>query len=169
MKTIRQTLTVLFLSTALFFSSCSSDDNGGGGTSGAGTITAKVDGASFTSTPQLTLFTEISAGGSTTLSIQGSNMDGKGINISINGFEGVGTYQFGGSALVSNVASYVEGNATNPLATDTWTAPYDDTSLRGEVTITTATDDSIIGTFEFTAKNPADSSVKTITEGSFNL
>lgn len=169
MKTIRQTISVLFLSTALFFSACSSDDNGGGGAAGAGTITAKVDGVSVTSSPQLTVFTEISAGGSTTLTMQGTNMDGKGFNIIINGFAGVGTYEFGGSALVANVASYVEGNAANPLATSTWTAPYDDTTVRGEITFTTATDDSIIGTFQFTAKNPTDDSVKTITEGSFNL
>ena len=170
MKTIKKSLPFLFLLAAVFFTSCSSDDdNGGGGTAGAGTITAKIDGASFTSSEQLTLAAVITAGPATTLTLQGSNFDGKGFNFIVNGFDGVGTYEIGGTNSIFVIGSYVEGNATDPLNTQTWTAPYDDESGRGEISFSEVTDNNVKGTFQFTCKNPNDNTVKNITEGSFNV
>lgn len=169
MKTIKFICACLLVSTSLFISSCSDDDGGSGGTAGAGTITGKVNGTTVTSSTQLTQGSRVSAGTTTTLSMQGTNFDGKGYTFTVNNFTGTGTYEIGGSNSVFVIASYVEGNATNPLETAIWTAPYDDTSVRGEISFSEVTDDNVKGTFSFTAKYPDDNSIKTITEGSFNV
>ena len=169
MKTTKFICACFLISTALFVTSCSDDDGGSGGNAAAGTITGKVDGTTVTSSSQLTQANRVTAGSNVALTIQGTNFDGKGYNFIINNFTGTGTYEIGGSSSVFVVASYVEGNATNPLATATWTAPYDDTTVRGEISFSEVTDDNVKGTFSFTAKYPNDNSIKTITEGSFNV
>ncbi len=169
MKTIKFICACLLVSTALFVSSCSDDDGGSGGNAGAGTITGKVNGTTVTSSSQLTQANRVSVGSTSSLAMQGTNFDSKGFSFSISNFTGTGTYEIGGSSSVFVVASYVEGNATNPLATATWTAPYDDTTVRGEISFSEVTDDNVKGTFSFTAKYPNDDSIKTVTEGSFNV
>jgi hypothetical protein len=170
MKTIKKISLVLLVAIATTLStSCSSDDGGSGGNAAAGTVQAKIDGASFTSATLLTTGVSITAGANTTLFIQGTDIQGKGFNFNINNFTGVGTYDIGGSSSVFVVANYVEGNATKPLDTQAWTAPYDDDSKRGEISVSSITADKVIGTFSFTSKNPNGGTVKTITEGSFNV
>ncbi|MBD3723388.1 MAG: hypothetical protein IE891_01010 [Flavobacteriaceae bacterium] len=171
MKKIQNIGITLLLALSVSIISCSKDDDGGsGGNAASGTITAKVNGTRLTSTEMLTVGTKVNNGtGTFALTLQGTNMDGKGFQITLNAVDGEGTYEIGGSALVYNVVSYIEGNATSPMDTQTWTAPYDDNSARGEVKISTLTDSKAVGTFEFTCKNPNDSSIKNITEGSFNV
>ncbi|MFC4633919.1 DUF6252 family protein [Dokdonia ponticola] len=48
-----------------------------------------------------------------------------------------------------------------------WVAPFDE-SQQGEINITSFTDSTIEGTFNFTGRNE-DQSIKTITNGSFNV
>ena len=161
---------LLSLVFGLSTTSCSSDDDGGGdGNAANGTVTAKIDGTNFQSNEILSAANKVTAGPTTTLTLQGTDNSGKGFNFVINGFDGEGNYEIGGSNLVFVVANYVEGNPTNPIDTQTWTAPYDDTTVRGTISFSTVTDDNVQGTFEFTSKNPNDGSVKTITDGSFNL
>lgn len=170
MKTMKNTMYTILIALAFVFSvsSCSSDDDGGsGGDAASGIVKAKVDGTTVTSTQQLTTATIINAGGTSTVAIQGTNMDGKGFNFTINGFEGTGTYPIGGGANVFVVANYIEGNATNPLDTQIWTAPFD-TTVAGEINISESSETTIKGTFEFTGKND-DGSFRDITEGSFNV
>lgn len=164
-KTCLIALTVLFSLT-----SCSSDDDGGSsGNAAAGTISAKVDGANFQSNQMLSTANKVTAGSSTSLTLQGTDNSGKGFNFVINGFEGEGSYDIGGDNLVFVVANYVEANVSNPLNTQTWTAPFDDTTVRGSISFSTVTDDNVQGTFQFTSKNPNDDTLKNITEGSFDL
>lgn len=167
---MKNTMYMMLIALALVFTatSCSKDDDGGdGGDAASGIVKGKADGVLVTSTKQLTSATIINAGGTSTVSIQGTNMDGKGFNFTINGFEGTGTYNIGGGANVFIVANYIEGNATNPLDTKIWTAPFDDT-VAGEINISESSDTTIKGTFEFTGKND-DGTFKEITEGSFNV
>lgn len=168
MKSIK-ILAVALLSFVAF--SCSSDDDGGsGGAAASGTVTAKVDGTTVTSTEMLTVASLITAGSDTVLSIQGTNMDGKGYRITLNGVTGEGTYDIGGGAVNTHMVSYVEGNASDPMNSQMWSAPYDDDSInRGEVNISSYSTTNVKGTFSFTCKNPNDDSVKNITEGSFNV
>lgn len=167
---MKNTMYMMLIALALVFTatSCSKDDDGGdGGDAASGIVKGKADGVLVTSTKQLTSATVINAGGTSTVSIQGTNMEGKGFNFTINGFEGTGTYNIGGGANVFVVANYIEGNASNPAATKIWTAPFDDT-VAGEINISESSDTTIKGTFEFTGKD-ADGTFKEITEGSFNV
>ncbi|RXR33154.1 hypothetical protein EQG68_06625 [Flavobacterium piscinae] len=169
MKTIKFICACFLVTSALFLTSCSDDDGGGGGNAAAGTITAKVDGTTVTTLEITTSATLVSAGGNTTLSMLGTSTSQKGFSFTINGFDGVGTYEFGGSSSVFRVASYIEANVSNPLDSQTWSAPYDDDSPRGTISFSEVTDTRVKGTFTYSAKNPNDNSVKQITEGSFNV
>jgi hypothetical protein len=170
MKNYLSTLSAIVFGLFIGFTSCSSDDDKGPGTnSSAGTISAKIDGNSFQSQPLLSRATQVEAGAATALILQGTDNSGKGFNLNITGFTGTGTYEIGGANSIFVIASYVEGNPTNPLATQTWTAPYDNENLRGTISFSEATATNVKGTFAFTAKNPNDDSVINVTEGAFNL
>ncbi len=170
MKTFNKTILVLLAVVAVSFTSCKKDDDGGGGGSaGSGTISAKVNGSNFTSMEAASRATQSSGGGSTTIILQGSDASGKGIFITMNNFDGVGTYEFSDSN-VFLVATYVETNINNPQNSQTWTAPYEGSGVIGQVKISEKTDTKIKGTFNFTGKNVnGDNSLKNITDGSFNL
>ncbi len=171
---------ILFMSlTLVTFTSCSSDDDSSGGDDGGGgngasngTLVAKVDGANYQSMAISSSATIANNGQN--LLIIASNSEGKAFSMSIFGYAGVDTYEFTGATLnVFNTASYSETDVdlNNPQnsTTELWQAPYDDT-LAGTLTITEETDTKLKGTFEFTCKNVGgDQSVKTITQGSFNL
>lgn len=169
---MKNTICTVLIGLALVFTgtSCSSDDDGGsGGGAAAGTIQAKVDGSNFSSTPQLSMATQVNAGGSTTITVQGTNNAGRSITLLMNGVTGTGTYQIGGGANISIVGTYSESNASNPMDIQIWQAPFDDT-VAGEVKINELSSTVIKGTFNFTGKNVnGDNSTKAITEGSFNM
>lgn len=156
--------------TAVTFTSCSSDDDGGDPadtTAAAGTITAKVDGSNFTSLQITTFANKVTAGGQTTLTIQG-NTQSQAFNLLINGYDGVGTYEISDTN-VFIVASYIEPDINNPANSQTWTAPFQDSGIIGEINISEDTESGVKGTFNFTAKNSNDGSTKVITDGSFNV
>lgn len=175
MKQLKQFVLVLTTISLVTFSSCSSSDDGGsGGDAPSGLLVAKVDGKSFKSFELSSSATVATAGPGQNLVIIATNSDGNAFSMTIFGYEGVGTYEFTGANIaITNVASYseTEVNLSNPTAstTELWHAPYDDT-LAGSVSISEETDTKVIGTFSFKAKNVGgDNSIKTITEGSFNL
>ena len=161
----------IVLSFMLGLTSCSDEDDGGGGPSTAsnGTITANVDGDNFQSNAMFSVSNLVDQGGFSTLTLQGTNNDGNGFTFVINGFDGEGSYEIGGSNSVFVNASYIEVDASNPADPDTWQAPYDDDSVRGEFQINEDTGSNVKGTFEFTAKNSDDGSIIDVTDGSFNL
>lgn len=167
MKTSKNTMYTLLIALALVFTSCNKDDDGGdGGDAASGTVKAKVDGANFTSASQTTNATLINAGGTSTLSIFGSDLNGKTITLGINGsYDGVGTYNIGGGANVFVNATYSEGSTSGVTA---WQAPFDST-VAGEINISESSDTKVVGTFNFTAKTSDGNSTKVITEGSFNI
>ncbi|HET8884812.1 MAG TPA: DUF6252 family protein [Salinimicrobium sp.] len=167
MKTLKNLFLVLFVS--LIAVSCSSDESGGGGgTAAAGTITAKIDGSTFTSNSQFTMATKTNTGASTTVTLQGSDNSGEALVIIMNAFTGVGTYNIGGGANLSVTASYILPNVSNPTASQSFMAPFDDT-VAGEIEITEVSDTNVKGTFYFMAKNSQDGSTKEFTNGSFNI
>ena len=170
MRTLKQFMLFAALLGAFAFSSCSSDDDGGNPgdvTAGSGTISAKIDGNSFTSLEMTSIATKVNAGGQSTLVIQG-NTQSQAFQFTINAYDGLGTYEFT-DANVFRIASYIEPNVSNPANTQTWSAPYENSGVAGEISISEETDSSIKGTFFFTGKNANDGSTKSITEGSFDL
>lgn len=152
--------------------SCSNDDDGGApGSAGSGVLLAKIDGTSFQSL-EISSSATVTNGGQN-LIIIASNSDGNAFAFTILGYDGLGTYPLGGGANIFNSGSYTETDVdlNNPQnsTTEIWQAPYDDTVV-GEFRVSEETDTKVIGTFDFTCKNVnGDQSVKTITEGSFNL
>ena len=149
--------------------SCSKDDDGGnGGSAAAGTIEASVDGSSFTSIEMATTAIEQDVNGSTMIRVQGSNSDGEGMVLTIMGFEGTGTYELGGEISVFTNAIYTEADLSNPMDTQTWLAPYDETIV-GEIQVSEKTATNIKGTFSFSGKNEEGGTIKEVTSGSFNV
>lgn len=166
MRNLKNFMLLLITVSLVTLSGCSSDDNGGGGSAAQGTITAKIDGASFTSIDIASMASLVAA--SNTLTLQGNDANGNSIIMVINGYNGTGTYNFDGNSIPLNIASYLEIDINNPTNVETWTAPYQ-AALNGSVTITQESDDNIQGTFEFTGQNANDMSTKAITNGSFSL
>ncbi|RSK39078.1 DUF6252 family protein [Mangrovimonas spongiae] len=170
MRILKNVMLLLTVVTFVTFTACSSDDDGGDpGSVGAasGTISAKIDGSNFTSLEMTSFANKASGGGQTTLVLQGNTQD-QAINMTINGYEGEGTYELSDSN-VFIIASYIEPDISNPANTQTWSAPYQDSGVAGEIKISEETDSKVKGTFSFTAKNSNDGSTKVISEGSFNL
>lgn len=175
MRKLIQLLFFVITPMVLTITSCSSDDDGGSsGPAASGTLTAKVDGASYQSLEISSSATIINSGPAQTLLIIATNSDGNAFSFNIFNYDGVGTYMIDGDVLTGvNVASYseTEVNLSNPQAsvTELWQAPYDNLSV-GSISISEETDTKVLGTFEFTCKNlNGDNSIKNITEGSFNL
>lgn len=170
MKTLKNFAKFGFLALFLSLSSCSSDEGGGGGVAAEGTITANVAGSTFTSMELATIANRVNAGGSTIVTIQGSDATGKAINLIINGATQTGTYDIGGENLIAVVGTYIETNIQNPQASKTYVAPYEDGGVAGSITISEMTDTKIVGTFNFTGKNQNDQNdSKAITNGAFNV
>ncbi|WP_460218076.1 DUF6252 domain-containing protein [Psychroserpens sp. MEBiC05023] len=172
MRNFKHLMLFVMVGSLLSLTSCSSDDDGGGsGSAGAGTIVAKIDGTSFQSMSISSTATIANNGQN--LVIIGSNSDGRAFSFTVFGYAGTGTYPIGGGANIANGASYTETDVdlNNPQNTTTeiWQAPYDDTQV-GELRVSEQTETTLKGTFDFTCKNVGgDQSVKTITDGSFNL
>lgn len=168
MKKLKQLVLLLTTVSLITFLSCSTSDDGGkNGTAASGTITAKVDGKEFTSLKITSQASVVTVGEQTTITLQG-NTSSQAINMIINGYDGVGTYQLSDNN-VFIIASYTEPNINNPLDSKIWSAPYQDSGIVGEIKISEETDTNIIGTFSFTCKNSNDGTTKSITGGSFNL
>lgn len=170
MRHLKNIMILFMVLTVGTFTSCSSDDDGGDPgdtTAAAGTITAKIDGANFTSLQLTTFANLVNAGGVSTLTIQG-NTDSQAFNLLINGYDGVGTYEIS-DAGIAIIASYIEPNITDPMNTQTWSAPYANSGVIGEINISEETANGVKGTFFFTGKNANDDSTKVITDGQFNV
>ncbi|UAB81523.1 hypothetical protein INR76_01820 [Marixanthomonas sp. SCSIO 43207] len=167
MKTLKTLSLILFVSLSLF--ACKSDDDGGdGGSAAEGLVTAKVNGNNFKSMRAASTAVKTQANGITTLRAQGSDSNGKGVVLTIVGYDGTGSYNVGGGANIFVNAVYVEADVNNPTNSQTWQAPFDDT-VAGSVSVSEDTNDGVKGTFTFEAKNGNDDSMVNITEGSFNL
>jgi hypothetical protein len=171
MKTIKKIGIVLTMAFATLLSSCSSDDGGGGGgTASLGQVKAKVGGTNFTSMDLATFATKQVIGGFTTIIVQGSDASGKAIQLILSDYDGgTGTYAISDDANISAIASYIEANISNPMASQTWAAPYDGSGSAGSITITEISDTNVKGTFNFTGKNQNGDDTKAITNGAFNV
>lgn len=168
MKTLNFKLLTIAFFVVFSFSSCSSDDDDATGSVGSGTMTAKIDGASFSNSNDVGQATISSLPTGDNLIIQASNSDGESINLIVWNYTGTGTYEINSSGTNPNTGIYTETDISNPTNTQIWQAPYQNSSI-GTVKITEETSTAVKGEFNFKAKNAGDNSVKDITEGLFNL
>jgi hypothetical protein len=174
MKTLKQ-IGILFLAVVLStsFVSCSGDDDGGstgGGTAAEGTITANVGGATFTSMTQGTTAVKVATGNAFTITIQGTDLGGKQIQLILNGVDATtGTYEISPEASISAIGTYVEVNTTT-FTSQSWLSPYENSGVAGSITITEISDTNVKGNFNFKARNQENAQdIKNITNGSFNV
>lgn len=171
MKTIKHFGLVLAIALTSLVTSCSSDDSsGGGGNAANGTIKARVGNSNFTSLQLASFATKQATGSVYTIILQGSDASGKAIQLIMNGVNGLpGTFEISDTSGIVTVGSYTEVNINNPLNSQVWAAPYDDSGNVGSVTISEITDTNIKGTFNFTGKNQNGTDTKQVTNGSFDL
>ena len=173
MKTqfFKSSLILLSLVFGLLTTACSSDDgSGSGGNTPPGTMSANIDGNNYQSSEMLSSANKVNNGidGSEALTLLGNTDEGKTISINILNYDGVGTYDIGGDNSIAVTASYIEVNISNPTDSQTWQAPFDET-VSGSISVSSDENNNVQGTFEFTAQNSIDDSIKEITAGSFNM
>ena len=174
MRNFKQIMLFVMIGSLLTFTSCSkSDDDGGAaGVAGEGTIAATIGGIAFTSLEIATTATLTSTPTGDWLRIQGNDSDGNTIVLTVNPFDGIGTYSVS-DASVFTTAIYTKidvdiNNPTNSTSTN-WVAPYENSGVVGEIKISEITDTKVVGTFSFTGKNDNGSDTKEIASGSFNV
>jgi len=159
MRTIKILSLLLFV--GLAFTACKSDDDGGDNPSNAeGSLTAKVNGASFESDPSLTQVQLLNNG--TVLAITGPKAQ-ETIQFNVNAYSGVGTYDVS----PTTIASYgIVRDPNDPVGSaETYVAVTD-----GELNISQDSGTNIQGTFSFVGVNPMDpSDTVNITDGAFNI
>ena len=163
---------IIFLTViSLALTGCSKDDDENGSGDGGGEMTASISGAgAFKSFPASSNAVKQTIGStSTMLMVQGTNADGQGITINIMGYTGEGTYDFTFGSSNSSSATYTETDVNNPMATQIWTTLYSSGASNGSITISEETSSGVKGTFNFKGKNGNDDSVRTISEGKFNV
>ena len=176
MKTqfLKTSLILLSLVFGLTTMSCSDDDDGdnpGGNTAAAGTVKANVDGFNFESSPMVSSLTLQNAGGSTTMFITSTDLEGRNLTLQIIGYNGEGNYDIGGANTILVTATWVVVDVNNPTGTpETYISPYDGDAVRGFIDVNSDSGDNMQGTFEFTAAdNMGGSGTINVTNGSFNL
>ncbi len=130
------------------------EDNPTGGNSSKGSISAKVDGNSWSATDVQAVYTSgvFNIGGA-----QISGGDNKQINIG-GMISAPGTYQLGGFSGIT--VTYTEGSAANVkiFLTQSGTMKVDQLTSTGAK-----------GTFSFQAKEQQGSGVRSVTEGTFDV
>ena len=167
MNTIIKFTSIFFLGLSLSLTSCSTDDDGGDSAAGEGNLTAKVDGKAYKSMPAATTAQENSSAGFEVITISGGSIDSENIQITIIGFEGVGTYTL--NAVSLGTYTYLKDKSDFMSAQIFSTATG--ASSNGEIKIAEYTKgESVKGTFSFTGYLTSDTTKKVVvSEGDFNV
>jgi len=180
MKKTHFLLAIFMLTSSLLVTACSrsSDnpadpaDSGGGTATGSGTMSATVDGQSWTATSGTVFAAYTSTAEGNSLSVVGSQVQAtssSGFNISILNVRGTGEFRLGllpGVGGVQGIAAYaiVTGAGSNAQA---WVTTNTET---GTVNITRldVPNKTVAGTFSFRCRNPnATPEIRNITNGRF--
>ena len=152
---------------------CSSDDDGGSGGGGGGGggggsefLTAKIDGTDFAAaqSPAVIVGATSTSG---ILAVQGGDNSGNTINMSIQGYTGVGTYTTGDALSNTNLIQYLEISPAVASWMSSGVTSAVGGLMPGSIEITSDDGTTVEGTFTFEGYNGDDMSTKLITEGSF--
>ncbi len=167
MNNLNKLASILFLTIGLTICSCSVDDDGGDSNSGRGELTAKVDGKAYKSMPEATTAQESTSANIEIITISGGSLDSENIQMTIIGFEGVGSYNLNSVSL--GTYTYLKDKSDFMSAQIFSTATG--ASSNGEIKIAEYTKgESVKGTFSFTGYLTSDVSQKVVvSEGSFNV
>jgi len=155
-------LLFLLLSVGVVLTSCKKDDdeenNPGGSTPTPtqGTMNCKVDGTDWSASLAV-----VATNSNGVFTVTGSDANAMQCQVTLMNVNGPGTYQIGGSMTNPNSGRWTA--STDPA--DTYSSMLGQGS--GTVEITVLTDTKTEGTFSFTAKNTAQTTVS-VTQGSFS-
>ena len=182
MKKTHFLLAIFMLTSSLLVTACnrSSDnpadpaDSGGGTATGSGTMSATVDGQSWTATSGTVVATYTPTIGGNVLIVGGSQVQGtsaSAFTITIENVRGTGEYRLGSESGVGGaqgVAAYSIGTSTGSGANlQIWATTNTET---GTVNITRldVPNKTVAGTFSFRCRNPnATPEIRNITNGRF--
>lgn len=160
MKKLNTLVTLLLLSGFIFISCSKDDDNadpGNGDDPPSGNmLTANINGTDWNASLAV-----VASSDPGIVTITGSDSNAGQLMFSIFNPTGVGTYSLGGSLTNQNMGRWTQGLGQN----DTYTTLLGQGT--GTVTISEMTESGFNGTFEFTAKNGAQTEV-VINSGEFN-
>ena len=124
MKTIKKTMYVVMVFTAILFTACSTndddnnDDDDGGNSGGAEFVTAKIDGVAFEAAQDPAVIVGATSGNNL-LTFQGGTNQGNTLRGSIFNYNGAGTYTTGDGITNVNSLSYIT------LPANMWTSTFD--------------------------------------------
>ena len=167
MKTCTKLILTFGLSSLFLFAACSKDDDGGTSAAGSGELTAQVDGKAYTSMPEAALAEENSSAGLEVITISGGSIDSENIQISIIGFEGVGTYALNGVS----IATYTYLKDKSDFMSAQIFSTSNGSASNGEIKIAEYTKgESVKGSFSFTGYLTSDTSkTVVVSNGEFNV
>lgn len=149
--------------TVLALAACGGDGDGPGGPSGSGTLTARVDGSTWTATSGI-----LALRVNNFVSFTGSVGANTSITIAFPD-EGPGTYSIPAAVgLNFNYGVFSNGHLWQALAMGTQLGGVGS----GSVTVTTLNSERVAGTFEFTApaaQSSGATGTRVVTNGAFNI
>ena len=170
MNTLKVLSRYAFIFMALFLAACENDDESSdGGDDPAATgeefVTAKIDGVDYAAAQEPAVIVGATVEGGV-FAVQGGTNEGETIRITINGYDGPGTYVTGDEVTNGSSLMYV---TLTPVAT--WmnggvTALVDGVGT-GTIEVTSDADGVVEGTFSFKGYNAEDMTIKEFTEGKF--
>ncbi len=154
MKTLTKTL-IAFLIAGMTFTACKKDDDGNG--VGGGTLTATIDGTAWTAGLAV-----VANNNSGLVTITGSDMGGKQLQLIVHNVTATGTFNLGGTMTNQShgrwtAAPTADQTYTNMMGLGSGTVEFTELSATGAK-----------GTFAFTAENSAGTTVN-VTNGSFSV
>ncbi len=165
MKILKTIMLTLFVSLAI--TSCKSDDDAGPeATGGSGSFTAKVNGNDFSGLDGTVVAREVDSGPIKTLAVSGGTSASENLQIIIQDFDGVGTYDLG--LLNIGTYSYLPDPANpDPNTVVIYTTV---TGAGGQINVSSYDGTTVSGTLSFTGVNLNNASdTVSITDGEFNI
>ena len=161
MKKITKLIALLVLPAAML-TSCGDDDSGSTNNNNNSTgefLTAKVDGQTFEAASEFDAIAASSSSGA--LIVQGSNSQGRAIQITLMSYDGPGTY---------NMSNIIQGQLLYTIASPftSYSSAAGD-GANGTLEITLDDGDKIEGNFSFTGRKAEENATETVsvTDGSF--
>ena len=167
MKIFTKFISTFILGLVLLFAACSKNDDGGDSAAASGELKARVDGKAYTSMPEATVAEENSSAGFEVITISGGSIDSENIQITIIGFEGVGTYDLNGS----NIGTFTFLKDKSDFLSAQIFSTSNGAASNGEIKIAEYTKgESVTGTFSFTGYLTSDTAQQVVvSDGEFNV
>ncbi len=163
MKVFKKGMLLFLVVLAATISSCGSDDSNGPGID-VSNFTAKVDGQPFSSVLDEAFGGVTVIQNNSVVVVSGGDAQGRAISVTTEQFNGVGEYDIFNLNETLGLGLYMEGEDEN---TQIWNAAVE--GQIGKLNVTSVSNNRLKGTFHFKVLNIQTNSIKSITEGKFDV